>query len=207
MMDNLFDKLLMRTLKIEHGLPILLGKVDFVMFPARAMAKVVQKLSDDLGEDYTYQLGYDAGKIVAKEFVDNLNWIERGLSKRMFALLKMFEVMGFGKMDLKVWDSKNKRTLVYITNHPVINHAARLFGGKEKVCSFYRGIYSAHSDFEFGLQGCKLIETQCIRNGAPYCEWSYNYFKNPNGFLRTQKAEAFCGFKEKEKAVSKTKRK
>ncbi|MBI5148912.1 hypothetical protein HZA33_04505 [Candidatus Pacearchaeota archaeon] len=177
MMDNIFKKILMRTLKIKHGLPVLLNKVDFVMFPARAMAKMVQKVGEDLGETYLNRLGYDAGLMVAKEFVESLNWVEKGLALRIKSIFTMFEVMGFGKIDLKLWDTKESRILLHLINHPVIIYGIKLFGKRERICSFYMGIFSAHAHYELKVNGCNLIETQCISRGAPYCEWSYNYFK------------------------------
>lgn len=177
-MNGLYNKILMRTIKIEHGKPVLLNKVDFVMFPARAMAKFVQKIGEDLGDDYIYKLGYDAGMMVGEEFVEKLGWIGLGVARKMGMIFKMFEVMGFGKVDIKVWDTKNYRLLYRKTNHPVIEHATRLFGKKSKICMFYMGIEAAHWHNEMGVKNCKLSESKCLTKGSPYCEYSYNYLKS-----------------------------
>ena len=63
--------------------------------------------------------------------------------------------------------------------HPVIDWSVKLFGKKEKACTFYRGIYSAHAHYELGVTNCKFIETRCVSRGSGYCVWSYNYFKKP----------------------------
>jgi len=177
-MINLMDKILVRTIKIERGKPVLLNKVDFVMFPARSMAKIVQKIGEDFGDEYLYQLGYDAGTIVSDEFIEKLNWVTATFAKKMSSMLRMFEIMGFGKMQIKVWNASEDKVLINLTNHPVINYGVKLFGKKEKICTFYRGIFSAHTYKEFGIEKCHFIETQCISKGAPFCEWSYNYFKD-----------------------------
>ena len=187
MMDGLMQKIFLRKIKIQRGKPILLNKIDFVMFPAKAIAKLVQKVGEDLGEDYLYGLGYDAGMVVAKDFVKKFNWLERSLATRLFDIFKMFEVMGFGKSDLKVWDSKNNRMLAHVSNHPVLIHSVKLFGKNEKACTFYRGIFSAHADNELGIDGCNFIETQCIRHGSKFCEWSHNYFKKAESKSRKKK--------------------
>jgi predicted hydrocarbon binding protein len=189
MFDDLYKKILMRTLKIEHGQPILLNKIPFVMFPARSMAKFVQKIGEDFGEDYVYDLGFKAGKMVAEEFVKKLGWIEQAFSKRMSNLLQMFEVMGFGKMTILAWNTKDKKVLIRLTNHPVISHSVRIFGKNEKICTFYRGIFSAHVDYELGVEGCHFIETQCISKNAKFCEWSHNYFKKVDEPPKEQKLE------------------
>jgi predicted hydrocarbon binding protein len=159
---------------------LMLDKVPFVMFPARSMAKFIQKVGDEFGEEYLNELGFDAGLIVAKEFTDSFGWVGTGLAKRLGMIFKMFEVMGFGKHTVKIWDISGSRTLYQITNHPVIEHSTRLFGKNEKICSFYRGIESAHWHNELGIKNCHLIETQCIskKRGLKFCEWSNNYFKN-----------------------------
>lgn len=177
MFDNLFNKILLKTIKIEKGEPILLNKIPFAMFPARSMATLLQKVGQDMGEDFLFNLGYDAGIIVADEFIEKLGWLDMSMARRLFDIFRMFEVMGFGKIDLKVWDTKNKRMLLHLSNHPVLIHAVKIYGRKEKACNMYRGIFSAHANEELGIKGCKFIETQCIKNRIPFCEWSYNYLK------------------------------
>jgi predicted hydrocarbon binding protein len=169
--------LLNHVFNFEKDKVLMLNKVPFVMFPARAMAKFVQKLGDEFDSEELYQMGYDAGLIVGEEFVEKLNWFQMGVAKKMNMIFKMFEIMGFGKIDIKVWDTKNYRLLYRKTNHPVIDHAIKLFGKNQKICNFYMGIEAAHWHNEMGIKNCKLIETQCISKGSKFCEFSYNYFK------------------------------
>lgn len=177
MVKKFINKLIFnRVFNFEEDKMLMLNKVPFVMFPARAMAKFIQKLSEEFDDEELYQIGYDAGLMVGEEFLEKLNWFQMGVAKRMKMVFKMFEVMGFGKMDIKKWDSKNDQLLYRTTNHPVIKHATKLFGKKEKSCIFYMGIESAHWHNEMGVENCKLIETQCISEGAKFCEFSYNYF-------------------------------
>ena len=177
MFNELLNQILKRTLKIDKGQPILLNKVPFVMFPARSMSKLVQKIGEDFGDDYSYQLGYDAGKMVAEEFVNKLGWVEKAFAQKMSTMLNMFEVMGFGKMEILVWNTKENKVLIHLTSNPVINWGTKIFGKNEKSCVFYRGIFSSHTENEFGIKGCKFTETQCVSKKGKFCEWSYNYFK------------------------------
>lgn len=174
--DNLIFN---RVFSFDSGQLMMMNKISFVMFPARSMSKFVQKIGEDFGDEYLYNLGYDAGMVVAKEFVDKLGWFQMGLAKKIGMIFKMFEVMGFGKLDIKVWDTKNNRMLYRTTNHPVIENAVKLFKTKEKSCIFYMGIESAHAHNELGIKNCRFKETQCRKKGAPFCEWSYNYFTTP----------------------------
>jgi predicted hydrocarbon binding protein len=178
MFDNLRTKILYKTIKIERGSPILLNKIPFVMFPARSMAKFLQAIGNDCGEEFLFDLGFKGGIMVAEEFVEKLGWLNRALAKRIYDIFKMFEVMGFGKIDIKAWDAKTSKMLLHLTNHPVINHAVKLYGDNEIVCNLYRGIFSAHAHHELGIKNCHFIETQCLKKNHKFCEWSYNYFKS-----------------------------
>jgi len=178
MFKNFINNLLIRKVFTFEGDRILmLNKVPFVIFPARSMAKFIQIVGDEFGDDYLYKLGYDAGLMVGKDFVNDLGWFSIGVAEKVKMIFKMFEVMGFGNMDIRVLDSTNDKLLYKNTMHPVINHAIKLYGKKEKSCIFYRGIESAHWNYELGVEGCELIETQCMKDGAKFCEWSHNVLK------------------------------
>lgn len=178
MFSRLINRLLItKVFSFDEDKILMLNKVPFIMFPAGGMAKFIQKVGEEFGDKYLYQLGYDAGLMVGKEFVEELGWLKMGIAKRMNFIFKMFEVMGFGKMKILIWDSKNNRLLYRTTHHPTIEKGVKFFGKKEKICKFYMGIEAAHWHNEMGVENCKLKETQCIKNRDKYCEWSYNYFK------------------------------
>lgn len=167
--------LLKKILKIKDGRVKFFNKIDYIMFPANAMADFIQKIGEDFGEDYLFNLGYETGEDGANEMIEKLALLNNPVFMNMKVILSMFEILGFGKMDPKV--IKSDRSLIYLTNHPVIEAAKIKYGSKSKICSHYRGIFSIHGEKELKIRGCKLIETNCICKGAKACEWSYNYFK------------------------------
>lgn len=173
--DNL---LINKVFSFKEDKILMLDKVPFVMFPANAMAKFVQKVGEEIGDEKLYDLGDEAGEIVGKEFIKEFGWVQMNLSKRMGFIFKMFEVMGFGKMKIIKWDTKNQILAYEKDKQPVIEKAIKLFGAKEKICLFYMGIEAAHWRNEFGIKNCKLKETKCVKNKNKYCVWSHNYFKN-----------------------------
>lgn len=173
---SIVDKIVRGTLKIDQGQPVLLKKIPYMMYPARSMAVLIQKIADQLDDDALFQLGYDAGMLAGKEFIDKLGWLGKSLLHRKKSLFRMFEVMGFGKIDVKYWNANKDMVVIHMTDHPVIEHAIKLYGKKEKSSLFYRGIYSAHTHFEFGIENCKFVETQSQTKGAKFFEWSFNYF-------------------------------
>lgn len=180
--DKMFEKyinelILNKVFSFDEDKILMLSKVPFVMFPARAMAKFVQTTAEEMGCENLYQIAKQAGYMVADEFIKEFNWATAALPGKMAMIKKMFEVMGFGNINLKVWNAKDNKLLVNVTNHPVIEAAKKLYADKELVCPFYMAIYSAHLQKELGIEKCELIETQCIAKKALFCEWSYNIFK------------------------------
>jgi predicted hydrocarbon binding protein len=170
LVNNVFD--------FEEDKILMMKKVPFVMFPARSMAVFLQKISKDLGINEAKKLGYNAGSISGKNLINAFNWVGTSMPGRISSMQKMLEIMGFGKMDIKIWNTKENKTLINITNHPTIEWANKMYGKDELICGFYASIYSAHANIEFGMKNCKYIETQCICKGAKFCEWSYNVFKD-----------------------------
>jgi hypothetical protein len=170
-------KIMKNLLKIGGGCVKFFGKTDFIMFPASGMACLLQQVYDDFGEQYLFDLGYEAGVDGSKQMFEDLNLNDNSVFLNKKIILSMFESLGFGKLVLKVL--KPNQGLLYSNEHPVVESGMKMWGVKSRVCAHYRGIFSIHTDKEFKVKGCKFVETQCVAHGAPYCEWSYNYFKNP----------------------------
>jgi len=178
MFDKYINQLIVnKVFDFEEDKIMMMKKVPFVLFPARSMAKFIQTISVDLGTKEALRLGYSAGEISSKQFADKLGWLNNYVPDRMTMIFKMFEVMGFGRGELKIWNQKENKLLALCTNQPVINWGKKLYGDKELICPFYMAIVSAHMHHEIELKDCWLIETQCISKGAKFCEWSYNVFK------------------------------
>ena len=99
------------------------------------------------------------------------------IAKRLKMVQTFMEMIGFGKAEVIVYNIKDKKALLHLTNHPVLEWGKKLYGKNSMVCSYYLGVYSAHAASEMKIKGAKLVETQCIRNGARFCEWSFGMFK------------------------------
>lgn len=179
MLEKYINELfLKRVFTFKEDSILIMNKVPFVMIPAKTMAIFVQTVTEDLGLEDTQKIAYDAGLIVGEEFIKEFNWIQTTLPGKMKTVKKMLEIIGFGNMNLKIWDTKGNRYLANITNHPVIDNSKKIYKQNSLVCPFYMAIYSAHFHKELGIDNCWLIETQCICKGTKFCEWSYNIFKD-----------------------------
>ena len=66
----ILKKLLMgRAFTTERGRIKLFGRMNWTLFPSRALALNLQTIGEKLGEDFVYDLGYQAGKDTAREMI------------------------------------------------------------------------------------------------------------------------------------------
>ena len=176
LINYLKNSIIKKSIKIEDGRAKMFGKIDYIMFPAAAIAELFQKIGKDMGEDYLFDLGYEAGTDGANEMIEKLGLFINSIPANIGIINSMFETLGFGKMNIKVLHSQQGQILLTLTEHPVIDYAKLKYGKKSRVCAVYRGIFSIHAEKELKVKDCKLIETQCILKGNKFCEWSSNYF-------------------------------
>jgi hypothetical protein len=161
----------------ERGRIKLFGRMDWTLFPSRALALNLQAIGEKLGEDFVYRLGYEAGMDAAKEMVKYMGLKPRGGWVSREAVIALLDFIGFGKIEFVKANIKDAHhhVIIHVTDNPVIEHGARMFGAKSVACKWFMGVYTAHGEMEWGLNHVKLIENKCIRLGAPYCEWETKY--------------------------------
>ena len=170
----IFKKLIFGNLfATERGRIKLFHKMDWTLFPSRALALNLQTIGEKLGEEFLYKLGYQAGKDAAKEMIKYMRLKPRGGWITQKTVISMLDFIGFGKtqfMRSKV-KGRHHHIIVHVRDNPVIEHGASMFGAKSMVCKWFMGVYAAHGEMELGVGHVRLKENKCIRLGSPYCEW------------------------------------
>ncbi len=165
-----------RAFSNEKGRIKLFGKMDWMLYPARAMAYTIHSIGERLGDDYVFALGYMAGYDAGKEITAATGIKLRGGWTSQKVVVSLLDFIGFGTVDIikgKIIDSNGNHDIVlHVKDNPEIEHGIKLFGKKEHICTFFRGVYSAHLDLEMGTKKCKLKEVKCMRDGHPHCEWA-----------------------------------
>jgi len=162
-----------RAFATERGRIKLFGRMDWTLFPSRALAVNLQTIGDRLGREFVYELGYQAGKDAAREMVRCMGLKPRGGWVTQKAVLSLLEFIGFGRPEfvrMKIHNGHH-HIVVHVSDNPVIEHGTRLFGAKSVACSWFMGVYAAHGEMELGVKHVRLKENKCVRFGAPYCEW------------------------------------
>jgi len=158
----------------ERGRIKLFRRMDWTLFPSRALALNLQTIGEKLGEQFVYDLGYQAGNDAAKEMVKYMGLKPRGGWVTQRVVLSMLDFIGFGRPEILRADTNkdgHHHIIVHVRDNPVIEHGARMFGKRSVACKWFMGVYAAHGEMELGIKHAKFKENKCIRLGAPYCEW------------------------------------
>ncbi|MBI4440191.1 hypothetical protein HY638_04435 [Candidatus Woesearchaeota archaeon] len=170
--DIVKDLILRRLLTVQNNRIVLFRKLQYTMYPARAMARTLQHIGNENGEEYLFKLGYEAGADAAEEMIENMHLIQKAFPGKLTAIQLLLEIIGFGKPLVKVYDIKHQKLITQVVNHPVIENGKNLFGEKSMACSFYRGVYSAHVQRELGIKNAHFEEYKCICKGTgDHCLW------------------------------------
>ena len=172
----ILKKLLMgKVFTTERGRIKLFGRTDWTMQPAISLAYVLQQVGEKNGEDFLFKLGYESGKLGAKQIMGATGITLKGDKLSQKLIIELLEFIGTGRMEviiLKIEKDGRHRVVIHVKDNPTTEYAAKMYGKKSRVCAFFRGVYSAHGEAEFGAKNVRFEENRCICKGAPYfCEW------------------------------------
>jgi len=172
---SILKRMLMgRVFSTERGRIRLFGITDWTMQPAVSLAYVLQQVGEKDGEDFLFKLGYESGKLGAEEIIRATGIKIRRDMISTNLVIELLEFIGTGKMQIltsKIEKDGRHHVVIHVRDNPTTEHASRTYGEKSKVCAFFRGVYSAHGEMEFGAKNLRFKENRCICRGAPYCEW------------------------------------
>lgn len=163
-----------RVFDAEKGRITLFGRMDWILIPAKALAKDIQMIGEKNGEEFLYQIGYEGGKEGSKELIKYMGLKPKGGWVTQKAILSLLEFLGYGKPEFlkaKIANDGHHHVVFHVRDNPVVEHAAMMFGPKSMVCPWFMGIYAAHGEMELGLRNVRLKENACICRGSTYCEW------------------------------------
>ncbi|MEM4625352.1 MAG: 4-vinyl reductase [Candidatus Pacearchaeota archaeon] len=171
-MKDTFKEIISKDLfTIKSGRIILFKKIDYTMYPSRAFALNLQKIGEDFGVNFLFNLGYQTGIIHYEELLKVLSKLNKYLPQRLNSILFIMEMTGQGK--LKILKSEKDELRVTLANNPSILHSKKMYGHKSKICNFYCGLYSAILSQQMNLTKLKFKEIKCITKGDNVCEFLY----------------------------------
>lgn len=167
-----------RLFTTERSRIRLFGKMDWTLYPSRGFADILQNIGLKNGKEYLWKLGYNNGKMNAKEMTKAMGVKPKGGWLTQKAITDLLDFLGYGKLEFvhtKIEKNGNHHIIVHSTENPMIEHAAKIYGSKSLVCHFFMGLFTGHGEMELGVKNPHLKENTCICRGAKYCEWETKY--------------------------------
>jgi predicted hydrocarbon binding protein len=178
-LSTILKKMLIgRAFTTERSRIKMFGQMDWTLYPSHGFASMLQIIGERLGEDFLFKLGYENGKMNAKEMTKAMRVKPKGGWLTQKAIVDLLDFLGYGKLEFVVFKTEkngNHHVVMHHTENPMIEYASSAYGSKSLVCSFFRGLYSGHGEMELGVYKPHLVETKCICRGAPYCEYESRY--------------------------------
>ncbi len=173
--------LMSRTFSTEKSRIKMFGEMDWTLEPSRGMAQLIQLPAEEVekrfkesGEDFLFKFGYENGKVITDEIFKYLKGDDPKVTQK--TINDLLEFIGFGQMEFittKVEPDGHHHVVVQMLNNPIIEHAKKMYKDKSMVCSFFRGMFSAHGEKYLGVKNVKLVEKKCMCKDPKlnYCEW------------------------------------
>lgn len=169
--DPLKELIVKKAIAIEDNRIKLFHTIDYTLYPARALAIILQQLGKKGGKKYLFKLGSIMGNTAINEMEDYLKKVEKFVPDRIKTLQPILEISGFAKFN-KI-EYRNKSIIFQLSDHSVIKFGKELFGKYSMICEFYRAIFCEFCQKLLKHKKCELVETRCVTKGDPYCEWIY----------------------------------
>lgn len=113
---------------------------------------------------------YDAMKKAVYDFAVDINRREHIKQRDMGAFLtNLTEMNGYGKIQIPRLDFKKKIAVFQMRGLP----SEQLIGKVKRgtIDYYWAGMLAGGSCFVFDDEGIDCVETNCVINGAPYCEF------------------------------------
>jgi predicted hydrocarbon binding protein len=166
--------LISRAFTNERGRIKLYGRMDWSLVPSWVFGDLIQKIGEVKGRKYVYDLGYEQGLKVADEMIKCMGVKPKGGWMVQKAVVAILDFIGFGMLEFiksKTEKDGHHHLVLHIKDHPVTEHAAKMYGSKSMICDWFMGVYAAHGETELGVKNVHFKENKCVCRGDPYCEW------------------------------------
>jgi len=164
-----------RAFTTENNRIRMFGRMDWTLYPSRGFAIMLQRMGEDLGEDFLFELGHRNGKLNGDEMVTSMKIKPSGGWVTLKAIQELLDFTGYGKIEFVKSDIEkdgSHHLIVRWRNNPTVEHSIKMYGKESMACAFFRGLFSGHGEAELGGKNIHLKETSCVKNEEnDYCEW------------------------------------
>lgn len=188
-LEEFFSKLIFaRQLKIHEGYMEIYG-TPYVFFPAESFSILIDSVINVAGKKgkiEIYKQGINVGKSIATTLKRNLDAKGDAL---LDVILHIGGMGGWGEWEFYKKDEIKKEVIVHARNIATAQSSYRLKKRKEPSCHMLRGIIAGEMREIWRIDDIEAIETMCISQGYPYCEFIFKRkgsFDKKNKFVKSQ---------------------
>lgn len=153
--------MLTRQLNFEEGKITLLNEPILMMIPGSAFIRVQEELLKSDGHRL-----YGAGKLSGNELYKLVWHYAREPKKILKFSNELFNVSGFGKLEVIQMDFDNHRGIFHMKNS--INSK---ISSDDPVCHYIRGVLVGLLQLTLDDRDIEGIESNCVAKGDPICEF------------------------------------
>lgn len=167
------DMMIGRWFTTENGrIKMFSSKMDWTLYPSKALAHFFQTIGEKLGEDYLFMLSYINGRRNGEEMVKSMGLKPMGGWITTKAIINLLEFLGYGKLEFivsKIGAGGHHHIIIHSSENPIVEHGVRMYGRKQMSCTYWRGLLSGHAEIELGCKNVRAKENKCIAEGSKYC--------------------------------------
>ncbi|MBN2102158.1 MAG: hypothetical protein JW716_04775 [Candidatus Aenigmarchaeota archaeon] len=172
--DPLKKMLMSKSFSTDRSRIRMFGKMDWTLEPSRGMAELIQIPGEKMTQEELFRFGYDNGKIIVDEIKGILLGTEKSITQK--AINDLLEFIGMGQIDFirsETSEDGHHHIVAHMINNPIIEHAKEMYGEISVICTFLRGLFSAHAEMVLGLKNVHLneLKCQCKNQAKDFCEW------------------------------------
>ncbi len=159
---------MLRPISFQGG-GVVIYNLPGVIFPLNTfilLQKIISIKYGSKGDKFFYFVGKVQGKTLMKQYTRQLKRKNLGAFKYCLSRLETF---GIGKLNIRVFDSKNRHIIIQDENSPLSVQYQKLFGVQNQpVDYFLQGMCAGIAEALFGC-AMQASENVCIAQGKKHC--------------------------------------
>ena len=173
-LSTILKKMLIgKAFTTERGRIRTFNKLDWVLYPSRGAAQLLQEVGTAAGRDFLFDIGRESGASLMADIMAVISVDDSNLKTSHESLMEFINFLGFGELQFLAFEVDGKRNRIGFRNinNPISEYEIKIYGNKSLACDFFHGLFTGFLERELSLKNLKLTESKCVRKGSSYCEW------------------------------------
>ena len=173
-LSTILKKMLIgKAFSTERGRIRTFEKIDWVLYPSRGAAQILQEVGTAAGKNFLFDTGRESGASLMTDIMTVVSTDNADIKKSHESLVEFINFLGFGELQFLDFDADGKRKRIHFrnANNPITEYGVKMYGSKSMACGFFHGLFTGFLEKELSIKNLRLTEIVCMRKGGNYCEW------------------------------------